>query len=368
TNETIRAVTIEAKQELPQQPVAATLHEVITTLDNEHSEDVAAAITLAWWTCARVGCILQLELSDIQLTESLVLTVRFRRGKSVRTRGPYTVHSGTLPENIGARLRQWLRSASPQPFRSCTGSDVRRSLRMTNPALEQRSLSRGALQTLAAAPGVTDALLMEFSGHTRVSTLRRYLSWGTAARHLQTDMENVASILGGEAPVSAGEQLDHNRPRPRPHTPGEPRFLRFLGMEAPPISEFIRRPRQQLPLHAKPVTASVNRDHLLALPGPAAQRAALQHELQWLHNEEWYLAIVSRLRRSTHPLRRHRCTLTNPSITRPVRGGFTRRCKFRKCVYTNRSRKGPPPTFTGTTPQRRHGPETFTSIHLPQYQ
>jgi hypothetical protein len=73
--------------------------------------------------------------------------------------------------------------------------DIKIALRRSHPELEQRSLRRGALQTLACAPGITDELLMEFSGHTRVATLRRYLNWGKAAPHLQQEMRRAAGGL-----------------------------------------------------------------------------------------------------------------------------------------------------------------------------
>ena len=57
-----------------------------------------------------------------------------------------------------------------------------------NRSLEQRSLRRGAIQALAKSPGITDEVLMMFSGHTQVATLRRYLSWGVAATHTRKVM------------------------------------------------------------------------------------------------------------------------------------------------------------------------------------
>ena len=44
-----------------------------------------------------------------------------------------------------------------------------------------------------AAAGVSEAVLMEFSGHTTPAMLRRYLAWGTAAKHT-TDATRAAAV------------------------------------------------------------------------------------------------------------------------------------------------------------------------------
>jgi hypothetical protein len=91
----MRAAAIAAKH-LPKQTVAATLSEVLITLDNESNDHVAAAIILAWWTCARVGCVLQLNRCDIKLSaagtafpadseNNDIADSENSRGKSVRT-------------------------------------------------------------------------------------------------------------------------------------------------------------------------------------------------------------------------------------------------------------------------------------------
>ncbi len=136
-----------------------------------------------------MGCVLQLDASDVVLRPDLSLSVRFRRGKGARVRGPYTVHTAPLSAPNAARLRRWIDQRRSRLFgRETTGPQVRDALRRVHPALEQRSLRRGALQTLALSPGITDEVLMLYSGHTQVATLRRYLSWGVAAAHTRATM------------------------------------------------------------------------------------------------------------------------------------------------------------------------------------
>ena len=199
----MRAAQIACRQELPRQPRPATWQEVEKTLRTEKSLPVFSAILLSWMTCARVGCILQLSRPDIDIRPDHTLSVRFRKGKSVRTRGPYVVHTAPVPAALMPRLQRWLdqRKTTLFPTRPPLGVAVKEALRRTNPALEQRSLRRGSLQTVARTPGMTDATLMELSGHTQVSTLRRYLSWGQQAPFLADRMRQAGQVLTRTEPL-----------------------------------------------------------------------------------------------------------------------------------------------------------------------
>lgn len=189
----IKGATIRCKEELPQQPRPASLQEVRQCLRSEQSLPLFAAILITWLTCNRTGCVLQLSREDVELSADGRMSVRFRRGKGVRVRGPYTVHT-KVDEMFLPRLQQWLQQRRGRLFSMVTGTQIKLSLRKVNAQLEQRSLRRGSLQLLSTAPGITDQLLLEFSGHTSVKTLRRYLSWGRQAAHLQTAMQSVPTI------------------------------------------------------------------------------------------------------------------------------------------------------------------------------
>jgi integrase len=194
-SQAMRAAGIAARQELPKQPRAATWQQVVKAVSEETSSTTQVAMLLAWFTAARCGCVLQLHASDVEITAT-GLMVRFRRGKSVRVRGPYTVHTPPIPEQLATKIRNLLEERTGRSlFPSTKGATIKVALRRAHPELEQRSLRRGALQTLACAPGMTDALLMEFSGHTQVATLRRYLNWGKAATHLRDEMRRAAGGL-----------------------------------------------------------------------------------------------------------------------------------------------------------------------------
>jgi Arc/MetJ-type ribon-helix-helix transcriptional regulator len=169
----VRGVAIKAREERPKQARPATTDTIQRVVEQETDLQLAAAIAMSWLTCARIGCISQLRKEDITIGEQNRMAVTFRRGKAVRSRGPYTVHT-KLPPQWADLIRSQLQR--PQPF-TTTSAKVRRALRRVDKRLEQRSLRRGALQTLAEA-GVPEEELLNFSGHTTLGMLRRYLDWG----------------------------------------------------------------------------------------------------------------------------------------------------------------------------------------------
>lgn len=168
----VRGVAIKSREERPRQALPATTAMVQVVIDTA-TPRVAAAVALAWMTCARPGCISQLQPEDVALNHDGMIAVTFRRGKAVRSRGPYTVHT-KLPQNWRALIRSQLEQQNP--FRT-KPREIREALRVAEPRLEQRSLRRGALQTLARS-GVPEEDLLHFSGHTTAAMLRRYLEWG----------------------------------------------------------------------------------------------------------------------------------------------------------------------------------------------
>ncbi len=191
----LRGATVRAKQELPKQPTPATYADVCKAIELEQSLPVRVAIIMSWMSCARCGCILLLNRSDIELHPDASLSIRFRKGKGARIRGPYTVHTTIVPPRFLSMVKSWLNQRKTTMFNMIKGPDIKVALRRVAAGLEQRSLRRGSLMTLSCTPNITDAMLMEFSGHTQQATLRRYLSWGTQASHLRTSMVEVAKTL-----------------------------------------------------------------------------------------------------------------------------------------------------------------------------
>jgi hypothetical protein len=186
--------------------------------------------------------VLQLNAGDITLTppaspeEAWPLRVEFRRGKGVLFRGPYTVHT-LLPAPQAKILRNLLASESPSarlfPATTTTHQAVLLALRARNPLLEVRSLRRGALQSLALT--TPEELLLNFSGHTNVRTLRRYLGWGRVVGRVAQETTAAATALQPSLPVAApGRTTLLRRPPPPYPTPRTYATVNRTPVAAPP--------------------------------------------------------------------------------------------------------------------------------------
>jgi integrase len=193
--QSMRAIARKAREELPNQPLAVTWKQVSTALRSAKCLVTFSAILLAWATAARVGCVTQLNTKEVVLDPAGTMSVTFSKGKGASMRcQTYTVHTKIDTEFL-PRFQRWLTERAQFPHLFPGGTDwgikVREHLRTINPLLEQRSLRRGSLQALAEAPGMTDAILLLFSGHASVLTLRRYLNYGRKAAHTKKEMQQA---------------------------------------------------------------------------------------------------------------------------------------------------------------------------------
>jgi integrase len=188
----MRAAGQKARQQTPNQPKAATSEQVRRSVELCPQEGVQNALRLSWLTAGRGGDVLLLRPENVTV-QGQALHVNFVRGKTAKVRGPYTVHT-TLPANeflsflaaAKAARQTWL-------FPGVKGSQLKDALRMVDPALEQRSLRRGAIQALAAT-GMTDEELLHYSGHSSVHMLRRYLNYGLKSGEAARRAERAAVL------------------------------------------------------------------------------------------------------------------------------------------------------------------------------
>lgn len=165
-----------ARQSHPNQPFAATYAHVQKAVELETRRPVKAALILAWLTAARGGDILRLRPTNVTFMSPVHIAVKFVRHKTARTRDPYTVDSTGLPPQW-----QWVQQYVKDTrtfwlFQGVKGEDLKVALRRADSRLEQRSLRRGAIQTLATQ--MPDERLLHYSGHASVAMLRRYLDYG----------------------------------------------------------------------------------------------------------------------------------------------------------------------------------------------
>jgi hypothetical protein len=174
-----------AKQCAKKAPAAATPPQIRTAatlaLRIGHIQ-AARFIALCWVTTGRMGCVEKLKAENLSWSRAQIpgqaprtaLAVQFLEGKGVQIRGPYTVHT-----SMGkfAPILTPLVGTTGQMFMDKDRTIAQACLRAVNITLEARSLRRGSLQAMADK-GASDEVLMHFSGHTRRSTLYRYLGWG----------------------------------------------------------------------------------------------------------------------------------------------------------------------------------------------
>ena len=183
-----------SKEELPNQPKAATWEQVRAAIKKTTNDAQAIALLLGWLTAARLGCIRTLSKEHVKW-DSKGTSITFHIGKGARARGPYTVHAQPIPQEFRERWKKYFESRETMLFpRHLTGSSLKNALRTVDATLEQRSIRRGALQTMAQN-GASEETLMRYSGHTQVATLRRYLNWNAINSKVQKEMVEVGKSL-----------------------------------------------------------------------------------------------------------------------------------------------------------------------------
>lgn len=178
--QSMKAVSKEAKQEVPVQATPATWEKVLEAIRKASKVEVRVALLMTWLTCGRGGDVLQLQPDCVEVQET-GLMVHFRRGKTVKTRGAYPIFTPLPPQELKEEVLAYLKAAITSKqrwlFPGVKGKDIKEALRKADPRLEQRSLRRGAIQELARS-NLSDEELLKYSGHTNVQMLRRYLNFG----------------------------------------------------------------------------------------------------------------------------------------------------------------------------------------------
>jgi integrase len=200
----MRGANIKAREEYPKAPCPITTAEFKYAVDllwSQGKKPQAFLLWLAWYTASRMGDALQLKWEDIDLKTNGEMVISFRRGKGVRMRGPYSVHSQgqyRLEEMVDLYRRRngdsWVATAATHMEMENLKQEIRAALRCANPGLELRSVRRGSLQTMSAQ-GTSEATLILFSGHTNVAMLRRYLGFGKVARKETMEAVHAAIYL-----------------------------------------------------------------------------------------------------------------------------------------------------------------------------
>ncbi|PHR94983.1 MAG: hypothetical protein COA68_17750 [Oceanobacter sp.] len=308
----LKAVAARARSERPRTPRAATAQQIEAALRREPNRATRSLLAMTWLLCGRTGDCRRLQPADVLVnSESQTLTITFRAGKTVARRGPYSLHTSMPPSWLNllgiddlANTADWV-----PLLQMATVPEVLLALRRADPTLENRSIRRGSLQTLALS-GVEESTLLDFSGHTNVSTLRRYLGWGSIGTVKHDKMVAASAGLapptieggGPPAPTRRREseqpgRVDTTTKSLSDHTASDERWLHFLGAEAPPLSALplqteIREHLDpaSLPLASKDVAGSINLDKVMEqLQDVDPELATLATEsLRWLWDPAKY--------------------------------------------------------------------------------
>lgn len=203
-----------AVEHVPDQPKAATIPNIITALKATRGffkEHVRVVIMLAWLTTSRLGCIRQLKSEDLVFNDTArTINISFRRGKGVRARKQaYTVTTLVLSPAWWKEIKEYVASR-PRFLFPASLKDTAITTPLKAAGIEQRSIRRGALQAMAADK-VTPEIMMNFSGHSSVQTLNRYLDFGKKRADLaQASTQAALSLWNNQLLDDAWLETEQN--------------------------------------------------------------------------------------------------------------------------------------------------------------
>ena len=299
----VKFLGTKSREERPRAIVSASHKDMQLAVIRADTSGKKVALALAWLVAGRFGDLVTLQHDDISYDpDTATVTVTYRRGKTVSRRGPYTVHSQVPPEWT-TMFTIYLRQGKGKLFPALKVADMTKALRQANPKLEARGVRRGSLQRMALAE-VTEDVLLLFSGHTSVATLRRYLQWGSIGEAKRKVMTAAAKTLTAPPRVlGGGPRLGSpaNKVRRASSEERTPNFLKHLGRQMPPTKEIdnfcgVRRAASKSwPLHLKPaVMCAVDLTKVeLLRTGAEREFTTWSEQSTWLTDTARYTALVA---------------------------------------------------------------------------
>lgn len=200
-----RAAASLARQILKEMPPAMSQAQAMLMIEaaSRHSREAGALAALQWHLCARLHDLQQLAPGDVSPVGRSSFRVCYRRGKTVKGRGPFTVVT-SMPQKWAKVVQQHLLNVSkrtsmaPAHEQRIFSQDLstRTFMIQVEPKLKTiRAIRRGALQHLAASPSTSLQDLLRFSGHKSQATLMRYLNYGEQAVAENTAMMKTAELF-----------------------------------------------------------------------------------------------------------------------------------------------------------------------------
>lgn len=204
--EALRFLDNQVTQELPRVPKAmSTFHfrKLCRCAYREADPDRCRALIAACFAFQmgqRMSDILLLRPQDVKFVPDVgALVITVRRGKTIRTSGPYTLHV-TQKNNLFPFMFSWQDPSIQQLFPRSASELIRQHLRLLDQEYELRSIRRGGLQALAAAGFSLEDLCQHFSKHANPKMLMRYLCHGTFSLAQQQLQERAQLTLASPCP------------------------------------------------------------------------------------------------------------------------------------------------------------------------
>jgi integrase len=182
--EATRHLEKQVLQEVVEYPKALSQAHARTVLQYALEEprgqvkNILVAMVLAFTFGQRMSDILQLDRNDIDrspIDNDIVITIR--RGKVIHFCKPYTLH---VPANgvLGSLLSEWMQPATETLFGANAHRIISETLQTMDEDYEHRSVRRGGLQALALTGMSLEDLRVNYSKHSTVPMLLRYLGHG----------------------------------------------------------------------------------------------------------------------------------------------------------------------------------------------
>ena len=185
--------------------------EIVRLIETAKDREIKAILILIWACAARSGDVSQLKTEGITLDARVKdpqrgrrtnMTVFFEKGKVIGKLDPYHVHTA-IPEMWAEWLQGFLeeKKASVYLFQMPSKAArqrfldrVRDHVRTVAPLCDLRALRRGSAQNMAEK-GLALTTILQFTKHTDIPMLRRYLRFGKTVSEEATRSRTAASKI-----------------------------------------------------------------------------------------------------------------------------------------------------------------------------
>ena len=213
----IATIAMEAMYAAPEGLDTVTAEEIHLAIGKvpDNMPQIKIALIIMWHTACRIGDVMEMYVEDIRSFNAQTgeITLMIARGKGCKfNKGKHAIHS-VIDESQRILFMNHIRKMRGSPTQThfidrpagralaarCT--EVNKALKAACPGrrVSSRSIRRGSLQAMSKGTitghCVSDEILMSYSGHKSVATLRRYLDWGTQAGALIEAQRMAANEL-----------------------------------------------------------------------------------------------------------------------------------------------------------------------------